>query len=376
VSKAAWKHVRQLEAQRSDGLTGAEVRVLRAVASYHHVGVACSFATVAALAAEAQMSVRHFRRLAGELCVKGVLRRHSAQRDCNGSQTSNEYELVGLDDAGASAEVRSRVFNVKRTRREFQQTPKAVQMRLPKAAGHADEFRNADSFASLRNDKRDGEENQNTSLEPAPALCKSVGFVRGEGDTMSGEPRTPCPPVESYEEWNEGIETPYAPLCDAQGVDEKLPDRGDWPPGPAAEAHGAPVAGASRANVLRFPVRQRRRRGLQGGDAPVLDGFEHVLREETSRVLRECGVSPVSASRKTREAVSEQLRLRCESSGRGAGDVAHEAIASWAAYRSVAQVLAVTVGLRRFFVDGLVFDAKVWPWTREARENFRMAGRM
>ena len=93
-----------------------------------------------------------------------------------------------------------------------------------------------------------------------------------------------------------------------------------------------------------------------------MDGVDAALWDETTRVLVAIGVSPGDSTRRLRRAVHEALQVRTVQAGCSVADAGMLAVTRWREYARSSKQLRYSVGLRKFFSDGIWCDRDAWPW--------------
>jgi hypothetical protein len=370
VSKGAEQYVKALEASGGVWLPRAEWKALRVIARFYHEGVGCAFATVHRLADEAMVSDRHLRRAVAELDALGLVRRNGAERNGDGSHASNEYELPGYREVRAAEAVRGRVFTVARTRR-------AQQTRLP--LGDAERLSPWMLFLQemQRRNNRGADEggcpgtaasHTNRDEGGCPAVVDCARFCPGPPDALSGEGRTQRPPIDFTKDADVDLSPPYAPPRNGGGV-QKQPQR-------QKQRQRLPGQGGGLGKVVAFPQRQRAQREPREAMAAreQLDGEDAALWDETTRVMRACGVSPESSGRKVRRAILQALRLQGERTGEAIGAVGALAVERWREYERMAPMLFEPLGVTRFFSEGEWLRPGMWRLDRDMVQKSKRGG--
>ena len=376
MSKRAVEWVKSFEASRGVWMPRSHWRTLRVVAQFYHEGLGCAFATVRTLAEEARMSDRHLRRTIAELDEMGIVRRNSVQRSRDKSDSSNEYELPAYRVVTADAAMRSRIFSVARERIIEQaqlELPARTDTKCTPWMEFLDEMRSINAGNSVEGGRpaTDGVEGGCPAIFPVDCARKCPR----EADALSGEPRTPCPPVDLAKYFNDELSPPYAPPRSGADVESEECGR-------SFELHGQPTQpqrpasyhGGSQRLVF-FPRRQRSRE-LRTAEAVRrhLDGENAALWDEATRVMRACGVSPESSGRKIRRAVLEALRLECERSSTAIASAGVKMVERWRQYEQLGTLRFAPLGFTRFIAEGEWLRPEGWRVVHERVERFRRGG--
>lgn len=416
MSKRAFEAVKVFEASGGLWLPRASWRALRILARFYHEALGFAFAGVPEFADEIGMSERHFRRVVAELVELGLVRRHAVQRLADGSDGSSEYELPWYREVQASDALRSRIFKTPRARLPAQErlalpakdesklSPWMLflaRMRRKNAAwynvtGQVVDHNAGDEGASPAGSSEPfdgdeggcpavaiGDEGANPAdfwvhlLEENPV--ERARLCQGDGAEPSGEWGTGRQPVDLTKDYDVEKVNPYAPYRSGGGV---------WNRGKAAESreqHGRPTQsqklacqcrGSRHSRCSPGRDRQPRIRDLEA-HRQQLDGEDAALWDETTEVMRACGLSP-EGSRKIRRAISEALRFTVHESAAGgefgistihrAGCLARE---RWREYQELGELLFAPVGLLRFFAEGVWLRPKMWRCDRSKLEEMR-----
>lgn len=386
MSKRAVEWAKAFEAGRGLWMPRSHWRALRVVAQFYHEGLGCAFASLHELADNAGMSERHLRRTITELDEMGVVRRNLVQRSRDKSDASNEYELPAYRLVEADAAIRGRIFTIARERITEQarlELPVREDVNLTHWMEFLECLRTANAAHAAKalsgvegecpagkyHDVEGGCPVVVLAAQPRPAPCNGVDRVcecPGEGDALSGEPRTPCPPVDLTKDYDDEVEPPYAPpylggiveTREEQPQRQRLPDR----------------SGGS-SNVVVFPKRQRSpREPREAVRSMQWDGEEAALWEEMKRVLEGCGVVFEQSGRKLREAVTLALQKEWRDGDESLAAVADRAIEMWTLYVSLGLKLRVRCGLRSFFASGEWLHSGRWRYDKQEIEFHRRRG--
>ena len=119
LSIVAVKYAKALTiAPDGSSLKAAEKAVLLVLAEWHNSELGCAFPAMKNLAKCCCISERYCRQLIQGLEQKRLIRRKFYRRECDGSQTSNEYIFLGIEVAGDAAKTAE-------ARRRFQRMARA-----------------------------------------------------------------------------------------------------------------------------------------------------------------------------------------------------------------------------------------------------------
>jgi hypothetical protein len=379
VSQAALDYVQGSAAVKA--LPAAEKLVLRQLAMLHNLQVNCAFAFISDIATLSLIGgkdpERQCRRILQRLEKKGFILRHTSVRN-NGSQTSNEYELLGLKAGMAVTEqMRQQMFTTPRTR-------VAAQLSLSLGDGAVVDGKERDANGS------------ESSAVAGETPNRGDSLAVENDDEVSSLPRTPrCPPppgrsgvsaLDVVLEASKEVIPPYAPpavpaCAKSKSANQEQEQRttasakakATTPVMRSAEVsmERGGEAGMSFGRVIPF----RRRRDAEAERAQ-LDGFEAALFDVTMVVLGECGIAPKNVTRRQRIAVSEALRNEAERSGENLSALGAYAINRWDEYLKSAWALWRVVGVRQFFAEGywLEQSGHPWDWDKAALAERRNRG--
>ncbi len=417
MSKAGIQHVKGLT-QAPDGtaLSSAERRVLKVIGELHRSEIWCAFPSMAQIGALAEMSVPHARRQVASLERKGVLRRISAVHDRHGSQTSNEYELVGLQAVPVAQAARDAVFRFARSRQAIQVPLNRGGRKKKAVAGSVSPPATAQMavgavYSPQRCDETSGAHEHAVPGQPS-VLVLTPGVHEAEiaaagsvfPPAIAVEKRPPmiappnhhdCPPqsprlpLELLSELYEDKYPPVPPLKLSQR-EENYPVMAKARATASAEATATTPEGenaeteARPAEVSSSVPGRAGFRLVRGGRLPRdpagralrragLDGTDAALHDETTEVLRQGGISPERCKPRLRQAIEDALRLRCELTGCSASAAGKLAVERLRSYREHGRFLRITWAPLDFFRDGHWLQPGTWPVDRravhEARES-------
>jgi hypothetical protein len=373
VSQAALDYVQSSAAVKA--LPAAEKLVLRQLAMLHKLEVNCAFAGIPDITTLSLIGgkdpQRQCRRILERLEKKGFILRHKSIRN-NGSQTSNEYELLGLRAGTAVTEqMRQQVFTTPRTR-------VAAQLSLSLGDG------------AVVGGKEDDANGSDSSAVADETPNRSESLAVGKQREVSPHPRTPrvsssprtakVSALDVVLEASKEVILPLPPLAvpvcaKSKSANQEQEQRTTASANATATTQAMPKAEAA----TRFAGETGMSSGWAGRVIPFrssrdpealrsrLDGIEAALFDETMRVLGECGVGPKSSNRRQRNAVEDALRARMDRETCSMAAAGEYLVREWEAYVGSTASLAKVVEARRFFAEGYWQNRSRWDWSLEAK---------